>query len=568
MARKSRVNLPEMKVMPEEKTFLVGAYTRLSVEDGDDEEQNSIGNQKKIALNYIADRINLRLVETYSDYGYTGMNFNRPDFQRMMEDLRTGRINCVLVKDISRLGRHFSQTAQLVEKVFPAIGTRLISINDDYDSAALHADAMALTLPLKMVMNDYYVKDISRKIRSSISAKMDTGEYLPAAGSIPYGYLRDPENMTYKVDEEAATIIQRIYEMRASRMSYSGIVRELNDEDIPCPGRLRYMRGVTKASRYAEALWIRKTVQKILSDQVYIGKRIHGRIKRDKVGLAKTRRSEQDWQIIEHAHPAIITQDLFEQVQQVNAEDRAYRQGFEERPGFNQDYRDLFRGKVFCADCGAVMSGAKGCARKNAKTPSRIFFECGTYRRSTHKNCSCHYVRQETLYQKVKHQLDMQVRLVVDMNRLIEDIKKRQDVINHQNHAETQYSSIVTKRKNIEARLERLLIDVTERVIDKNEYDYMKEKYSEQLETLRKEEAHAAGEVGMMDNAINAARKWASLLKKYQELPELNHTLLDSLVYRIEVKQDRSIRIILNYENPFAMIYSFLERIEVEKDAV
>ncbi len=308
MARKSRVKVQEVPEKVEVLPVLAGSYSRLSVEDGDDVEQNSIGNQKKLALHFIGEHSDIHLVDTYSDHGYTGMNYDRPEFKRMLCDLQSGRINCIIVKDISRLGRHFVMTSELVERTFPEMGVRLICINDGYDSADEFADASALTMPLKMVMNDYYVKDISQKIRSSISAKMESGQFLPAAGSVPYGYLRNSEAMTFDIDVETAPVVRQIYEMRAAGMSFNHIAQELNTAEIPCPGKLRYLRGVTKASKYENALWIRGTIRKITGDQVYIGNRIHGKVKRDKVGQSKKRRTEQDWRVIENAHPAIISE--------------------------------------------------------------------------------------------------------------------------------------------------------------------------------------------------------------------------------------------------------------------
>ena len=156
------------------------------------------------------------------------MNFERPDFAEMMNDLKEGLINCVIVKDISRLGRHFLQTSEYVEKIFPEMGVRLICINDNFDSIEENADTTHLMLPIKMVMNDSFVKDISKKIRSSITSKMNSGEFLPPAGSIAYGYLRNPKENTYDIDPEAAKVVVRIYEMRSEGMKYNTIAKVLN----------------------------------------------------------------------------------------------------------------------------------------------------------------------------------------------------------------------------------------------------------------------------------------------------------------------------------------------------
>ena len=200
MARKSR-NALQAGAEIQHPAFRACHYGRLSVEDGDDEQNNSLGNQLKICMHFIDAHAELELVARHCDNGYTGMNYERPGFRQIMEDIGRGLVNCVIVKDISRLGRHFVQTSELVERTFPALGVRLICVNDGYDSADEGADAAALTLPLKMVMNEYYVHDISQKIRSGIAARMKSGEFLPAAGSVPYGYIRNAAAGTYDVDE-------------------------------------------------------------------------------------------------------------------------------------------------------------------------------------------------------------------------------------------------------------------------------------------------------------------------------------------------------------------------------
>lgn len=566
MARKSRVKILKETAPEDELLVLAGEYGRLSVEDGDDIEQNSIGNQQKITLHYLEEHSDIKLVDTYYDNGYTGMNYDRPGFIRMLNDLKSGRINCVIVKDISRLGRHFVMTSEFVERTFPEMGVRLICINDSYDSADENADSSALTMPLKMVMNDYYVKDISNKIRSSISAKMAGGEFIPAAGSIPYGYIRNGELSTYDIDLETVEVVRQIYNLRASGESFNAIARILNENNIPSPGKLRLLRGITKAKKYENAIWIRGTIRKICSDQVYIGNRVHGKVKRDKVGLEKKKRSEDEWQVVENAHPSIISIQLFEKVQQVNQEELQRRGKFEQRAKCGNDYRDLFRGMVFCAECQSSMSAAKGCARPDAKTPSRIFYDCNGYRYSAHAQCSSHYVRQETLLKAVTDTLNQQVQVAVDIEQLVSRLKSMPKVLFYQSEAESHYASVSMKRKNMESKIEQLLIGLTQRVIDRSEYDYMKKQYAKKYDELLQEETKALSDIRARDAALGATEKWLDAIKRYQKIPSIDRALLNLLVARIEVSKDREIKIILNYEDPYQPIMEFLERIEGIKD--
>ncbi len=565
MARKSRINVLN-DVAVKEKVVLAGEYGRLSVEDGDDIEQNSIGNQQKIVLHYLEEHPEIKLVDTYYDNGCTGMNYNRPGFLRMLRDLKSGRINCVIVKDISRLGRHFVMTSEFVEQTFPEMGVRLICINDSYDSNDFNADSSALTLPLKMVMNDYYVKDISNKIRSSISAKMESGEYIPSASSIPYGYIRNSELATYDIDLDTAEVVKEIYRLRAEGVSFTKIACVLNEKNIPSPGKIRFLRGLTKAEKYENAVWCRKTVSKICSDQVYIGNRVHGTVKRDKVGLDKKRRKENEWKVIANAHPAIISDEVYEKVQEINLDELQRRKGFEQRIGFDEDYRELFRGKVFCGDCHSVMSARKGCARRNAKTPSRIYYECNNFIESSRTQCANHYVRQETLLKAVADTLNQQVKIAVDIEQLVEKLNNMPTVISYQNAKKDRYQSVFIQRKNMEAKIEQLLVDLTQGIIDRDEYSYMKKQYSKRYNDLLQEETQALSDMREKDAALSVTGKWLETIQKYQKLPVIDKALMDLLVERIEVFKDKTIKIILNYKDPYQPVMEFMNRIEVLKD--
>ena len=567
MARKSRAEQNTVKASFNTKECLAGLYQRLSVEDGDDIEQNSIGNQKKIGLYYLTEHPDIRFVDTYADHGYTGMNFKRPDFARMLEDLKSGRINCVIIKDISRLGRHFVLTSEYVERIFPGMGVRLISINDGYDSMDEHSDASALTLPLKMVMNDYYVKDISKKIRSGISAKMSSGTYLPSSSSVPYGYLRNPEAVTYDIDQEAADVVRKIFEMRAEGMGFNTIARVLNKEGIPCPGRLRYLRGIMKSEVYKDAGWLRGTVRKITQDSVYIGNRVHGKVKRDKIGMEKRRRGMEEWNIIENAHTPIISKELFDRVQEVNREELEKRSSFKERIGPDADYREILRKKVYCAECGSLMTAVKGCARPNAKTPSRIFYDCNVYRDSGHTRCSSHYIRQETIINAITNLLNQQVQIGVDMERLIEDVKRMPGVLSYQENVGQQHEDITKKRKKMELKMEQLLVDLTERLIDKEEYDYIKGRYQEQYEQLLEEEAKVGADKANLGTALQAAQKWIERLKEYQKIPSIDRRVIDLLVDSIYVNHKKQIKINLTYADPYQLLMDYLDKVGEVKHA-
>ena len=562
MARKSRY-VTEVKEEKKTAMLLAGVYTRLSIEDEDDEEQNSIGNQKKIALDYLKDKDDIAVTEYYVDNGYTGMNFSRPDFQRMMNDLRSGKINCVIVKDFSRLGRHFVMTSEFVEKIFPMMGIRLICINDDYDSFDENCDSASLLLPFKMVMNDSYVKDITKKIRSSISAKMDSGEYLPSASSIPYGYIRNPEQNTFDIDEEVAPVVVRIFEMRANGVALNAIAKTLNEEGIPCPGKLRYIRGITKAAKYENALWIHGTLRKILMDQVYIGNRVHGRVKRDKLGMEKTRRSEEEWQVIENAHQPIISQELFDKVQEAMNEAAAKRNAYKQQEAPETDHREVFREKVYCGDCGSMMRGCKGLGRANedGERKAFIYYDCGKFLDSGRAVCSAHYVRQEEIMDTLRNALDTQLCAAIDFEALVKEVQAMPKVVHYESSVKNQLTSIQSKRRHMELRLEQLIVDLTDGLIDKQEYAYAKQKYNEEYEHLLEEENRLFTSSRRLGNIVASSDKWIRTLKEYRSIPDIDRKAVDFLVKRIKIYPGKRIELILNYEDPFRLVSEYLEQI-------
>lgn len=566
MARKSKYQTTVLPVQETNRCARAGHYGRLSVEDGDDIEKNSIGNQRKIADDFVSDREDVIITEYYADNGFSGMNYNRPGFQRMMEDLRSGKIDCVIVKDISRFGRHFLLTSEYVERTLPKMGVRLICINDHYDSADENADTTSLLLPIKMMMNDNYARDISKKIRGGIHAKMSSGEYLPSASSIPYGYLRNPEENTYDPDPETAPVVIRIFQMRAAGEKFNAIARILNEDGVLSPGRLRYVRGLNKAEKNKTALWERGTIRKILNDRVYLGERIHGKVKRDKLGAEKQHRPESAWTVVEDAHQALVSKELFEEVQAVNRQELEARANYKNCAAVGEDYRQLFRGKIYCGECGSTMSGAKGCARENAKTPSRVFFDCNAYRYSNHTRCESHYIRQEVLMKVVIDLIHQQAAVAVDVDRLIQEIRNDPAASRCLSASNDRLASIRVKKGNIQAKLEQLIIHRIEGVLDAEEYACLKEKYNLEYERLAEEERTVMCQETQLDHQIDSAKKWINALKQYQRIPVVDRELLDLLINKIYVFSDKRIRIELKYKDPFAPLMEFLEEVrEVDK---
>lgn len=315
----------------------------------------------------------------------------------MMQDAKAGLINCIIVKDISRLGRSYLAIGRLLYEVFPEQNIRFISIIDNYDSAKNHNEK-ELIIMLQSVIDQEVSMDISRRVSSAIDAKKKSGTFLPPSGSIPYGYLRDEKNCTYAIDEDTFLVVKRIYHLRAQGYNISAICKELDKKGIPSPSKLKYLRHQTKDESAKDTLWNRATVRKILSDQNCIGHRVHGKKAKDSPTAAKRRTSEDAWQIIENAHPAIISKELFDQVQAMSEKEEAKPQSTSS--SVSKDLSsNILKGKVFCGDCGKAMKSARG-------GNGAAYYNCSSYKESGGARCSNHYIGEKAVFAAITQEIE------------------------------------------------------------------------------------------------------------------------------------------------------------------
>ncbi|HCT65725.1 MAG TPA: recombinase [Lachnospiraceae bacterium] len=319
MARKSRKNqIPPL----EQKEFMgykTALYVRLSVFDGHSKDSNSIENQENLLRRYIADKPEFHIISVYRDNGKTGVNFQRPEFDKMIEDVKGNKIDCIIVKDLSRFGRNYIEAGEYLENTFPFFNVRFIAVNDSYDSlSTTYSDQ--LIMHLLNLTNDVYARDISQKICPVLRAKQERGEFI---GTWPsFGYLKNPEDKhKLIVDEDAAEIVRKIFSLKAEGFSYAKIVNWLITNNIPAPSRYRYEKGIVKDKRWANTTWKMATIKQILQNQIYLGNMVQGK-KRESLfnGQKQIKVPKDDWIVIKNTHEPIINQDVFYKVQSVMAE--------------------------------------------------------------------------------------------------------------------------------------------------------------------------------------------------------------------------------------------------------
>ena len=355
-------------------------YLRLSRDDDNAGESNSIATQRMMLRRY-AEQNHLYVVDEYIDDGYSGTNFNRPSFQRMITDIEAGRINCVVVKDLSRFGRNYLEMGMYTEMRFPELGVRFIAVDSGVDSNNQQSTEFT---PFLNVINEWYVRDSSRKVRAVLRAKAERGERIGSRA--PYGYRKD-ENDKKKlvVDEEAAVVVRRIFAMCAAGTGPMRIAKELQSEQILCPTAYMYRKyGIThtKLDLGEPYHWSGDTIRVILENEVYLGNTINMRYStksyKDKRRIEHPR---DECLVFEGTHPALVSTEIWDIVQRVRQNKRGRN---------NFDEQDKYSGLLVCADCGNAMV----LHRSHGRDPSRYHFSCYTYKRRGSDACISHYIRE------------------------------------------------------------------------------------------------------------------------------------------------------------------------------
>lgn len=337
------------------KIYHAAIYVRLSKEDGDvatagKRESNSISNQKDLIKNFLKDKKDIVVVSERVDDGYSGSNFERPAFQMMLEDIKKGIVDCVVVKDLSRFGREYIDAGKYIERLFPALGVRFIAVNDHYDSLEGKSQADEIVIPFKNLINDAYCRDISIKIRSHLEVKRKNGEYIGAF--TPYGYQKDSDNKNKLViDVYAADIVKEIYRMKLSGMSQTAIANALNKQGVLSPMEYKHSLGIRIQDNFKtheQAEWSAMSVKRILENEVYTGTLVQGKRTTPNHKVKKLmKKPETDWVRIEKNHEAIVSEREFALVQRLL--------GIDTRTSPNEEKVYPLSGLVVCGDCGAMM---------------------------------------------------------------------------------------------------------------------------------------------------------------------------------------------------------------------
>ncbi len=367
--------------------YKVAGYVRLSKEDKIKDESNSITNQKEIITSYIKKNEDLELIDFYIDNGYSGTTFDRPDYKRMFNDLVSGKVNTVIVKDLSRFGRNHVESDNYIENILPGYNVRFISIIDDIDSLNKNNSTDSVLIPLKNLMNDQYAKDISVKVRSTLKMKQLNGEFIGVTA--PYGYLKNPKDKhKFIIDKEASYIVKKIFNMALLGKSRKEIAEHLNNKNVLTPSLYKLSKENTNNEELIRSKkWNAEIVNRILRNETYTGTLIQNIKTKPNYRTDKLIDVNKDeWIITKNHHEPIINKDKFDEVQQIlNRKIKVNK---------NDDI-DLFSGYLKCSHCGSNLT--------IKKSKNQIYYYCGSYIKD--KSCLKYSINKKNLEQKVKDEI-------------------------------------------------------------------------------------------------------------------------------------------------------------------
>lgn len=570
MARKSRKNVNQKvdSTIVTASYTMTGIYVRLSIENsGKDDDGDSIENQTSICKEYVEEHPDLKLYDIYEDNGKKGTNFDRPEFNRLMDDIRAGKVKCVLVKDLSRFGRDYIEAGEYLEKIFPFLGVRFISITDGYDSLTAGDAEGALMIPLKNMINDVYAKDISRKIITSFRARQEKGEYLPAFP--PYGYVKSKTKAyRYEVDEEVAPYVRMIFEWKAAGVSHSEICKRLNDMGAVTPARRKVELGIWHAEKYKHTIWHGRTIIDIMKNATYTGTLVYGRMPKSLYQGIKCHRAKPDeWRCIPDAHEAIVSQELFDKVQKI-FDERSER--MQKKWAESKQVRDkivnLFVKRIYCGDCGKRMRFVKG---NNALRDKNFYYTnyvCGGYLDSGYRNCTRHSIRYHDVVDAVFAAMQVQMEYALNQEKMMQKLRgtaKERNLID-QYVAKVNY--LTQELKKVNSRREGLFESFAEGILDEADYQYAKKSYDEEYASLEKQLSEAKSRKKELDGVLTANNEWLQAMHKVEDATELDQDLVNALVKKVLIYEDNRVEV----EFKFRDQKDVLDRIfrEMKKGAV
>lgn len=531
-----------------EKVWDAGLYLRLSRDD-DKFESESISSQREILKRFVEQNADIRVFDIYVDDGWSGTNFERPEFRRLENDLKDKKINCIIVKDLSRFARNCSEIGNYLSVVFPYLKTRFICINDNVDSYLDPESLDNISTKFKNLINEEYCHDISVKCKSSLTIRRESGEYI---GSFPcYGYAKDP-NDYHKliVDDEPAEVVKRIYKTFLAGESMRGIVRALNAEKVLPPAlykKTKYAKYNPNIAPGKEAVWTGRTVKRILTNQMYVGDLVQNVMNSISYRYQKCRAVDREnWIIVPDTHEPIISREDFAKVAELLK--RAVRSS-----PTNQTL-GVLSGFIKCGDC------KRGMTRKSLNNGFKTYnyYFCSTYKNKGGNLCTKHTIHAEKVEEAVLAFLKLNITLAVEIFPVLQIINNSPERVKESQKFKALSDKYAAERRKYLTLKEELYPDYKAGLIELKEYEEYRKKYTQKLDEIDQAISRVNEHIEELSRGISAENKFISEFKKYHNVTELSREVVCALIENVYVYEDNRIEIALKYRDEFRTVIEYI----------
>ena len=483
-AAKRELSVTEKRGQEAAKIYKAVIYARLSSEDDRKIASHTVDNQIALLRDYIDSRDDMEFVECYCDRGFSGTKFDRPDFMRMIADMKLGKFNCIVVKDLSRLGRNYLEAGNYMEKIFPMYGVRFICVSDGFDSLYSKPMEDGMLVPLKNLINEAYAKDISKRVSISKENQQKRGEFIGTQP--PLGYLKDPEDCHHLIpDPDAMQVIKDIFAWRLEGKSVTAIARHLNKMGIPSPVQYRIQKGMEKNPKYKDVRWDGGSVGCILRNVAYIGDMEQGYQKGALYkGIPDHRQKKEQRICVMGTHEPIVDKVTFYKVQELMDEVTNKQKQVQDKYKHLHRKDDIFKGLLYCADCNCKLSFY----RRTVKLPSGYFHYYTYLCRNTpyREECTKKNMKMEKLEEIVKELINLHISLYMEREDILRELNGRKPVTGERSRLEQKKQEMLEEMDVIETRIRNLYEDLKDETISEAEYLSLKGEYVAKTEQLKK----------------------------------------------------------------------------------
>jgi len=536
------------------RMYQAGGYVRLSVEDSGKPGADTIATQRELIQSYIDSQPDMQFYDLYCDNGRTGTNFDRPEFERLMDDVRAGKVDCIVVKDLSRFGRNYRETGNYLERLFPLLGVRFIAVNDHFDTLTAERSQDGYIVPLKNIMNAVYSKDISRKILPALTTKRQNGEFIGTWAA--YGYQKCPDDRhRIEPDAETAPVVREMFQWRLSGLSYQSIARKLNERSIPSPARYHYLKGDAKSKRYSNTLWSVYAVKKILTNEVYLGHMIQGR---KRSGFSEGRKPycapESEWMIVRNTHEPLVDEETFRTVQRMAAEaSSAYKERLGRHDGLGT-IPHILRGLIYCADCKRPLVRYKSVTNKGRNL--YYVYICPSHTAEL-SSCPKKYFHETALIEILWDTLQREIALAVNLDKLVRQYNKSAKAISQEASLKREITSAKQALSRAEMLYDSLFQNYADKLMSEREYTEMKRQYRSDMERAQAR-LHELEQQQDAERRKAAKNPWLTACAQFKEEQALTEAMAHALIERVEIDADNHIKIALRYRDEYNALVQLL----------